>query len=227
MKPEEHLRACQFCAGLDPTELEALSAIVRIETVPRGSMLFWEGDRATGFYALLSGRLRVYKASAAGKEYTIHRIQPGQIFAEVAIFQGGSYPANCSALEDSTVAFFPKDRFVALIKNSPQISLKIISSLSGFLREYNEKIESLSLKDVPARIASFLLSEAERTGSNTVILKSSKAEWAASLGTIGETLSRSLRKLKELQVIQEKSKKITILDPQRLSAIASGEKIQF
>jgi CRP/FNR family transcriptional regulator len=226
MTTEDHLKNCQFCNGLDEKELKALSSIARTRKVVGGATLFSEGDRADGFFALLSGRVRIFKSSPAGKEYTIHRIQPGQIFAEVAIFGGGHFPAHCEALEDSLVAFFPKNSFLKLIEGSPQISLKIIGSLAAFLREYNLKLENLSLKEVPARIASFLLQEAERAGP-VITLDISKSEWAHSLGTISETLSRALRKLKELEIITVDNKLITILDRDRLAGIASGEKLKI
>ena len=223
MNTEDYLKNCQFCTGLDESELKDLSSITQTKKVGKGVMLFLEGDRAEGFYALLSGRVRVFKSSPMGKEYTIHQIQPGQIFAEVAIFHGNKFPANCEALEDSLVAFFPKIRFLQLIERSPQISLKIIGSLAGFLREYNLKIENLSLKEVPARIASYLLSAAERAGP-TIALETSKAELASNLGTISETLSRALRKMRELKIIEVDNKMITILDRDKLADIASGEK---
>ncbi len=220
-----YLSQCYLCSGLDKGELEAISSIAHIKKVLKGEIIFFEGDPAAGFYILLTGKVRVYKASPDGKEYTIHQIMPGQLFAEAAIFKGNQYPANCAAIEDSLVAFFAKDAFIRLIKESPQISLKIIGSLSGFLREFNRKVEELSLKEISARIASFLLGESEKIKSNEITLDVSKAELARRLGTIGETLSRNLKKLKELRVISVDGKKIIILDSARLNSIAEGEKI--
>ncbi len=67
------------------------------------------------------------------------------MFAEAAIFKGHTYPANGSAVEDSVVAFFPKDRFIELLRESPQISLKMISALSAFVREFNRQHEDALL----------------------------------------------------------------------------------
>ena len=214
-----------LCAGLDKSELEAISNIAQIKKVSKGEIIFFEGDPAAGFYILLTGKVRVYKASPDGKEYTIHQIMPGQLFAEAAIFKGNQYPANCAAIEDSMIAFFPKEAFIRLIQESPQISLKIIGSLSGFLREFNRKVEELSLKEISARIASFILGEAEKIKSNEISLDVSKAELARHLWTISEPLSRNLKKLKELGIISVDGKKIIILDSGRLNSIAEGEKI--
>ncbi len=225
MKLEEYFKNCHFGRGLDSEELRALAAIAVAKTVHKGDILFHEGDAAGGFYLLLAGQVRIFKSSPDGREYTIHQINPGQIFAEVAAFQGSRYPASCSAMLDSAVAFFPKEKFFDLIRQSPQISLKIISSLSSFLRDFNRQVESLSLKEVPARIATYLISESGKTGGTKVILSSSKTEWAKSLGTISETLSRSLRKMTDMGLIEVSGREIIIKDIGRLQDIAEGEKI--
>ena len=225
MNPIDRLRHCSLCRELDEKELKALAEIASVRRPAKGDILFWEGDHATGFYVLLAGSIRIYKASAEGKEYTIHQIRPGQMFAEAAIFGGQHYPANCAALTDSEVAFFPKDRFLHLIKTSPDISLKMIAGLSAFVREFNQMVEDLSLHEVSARLARFLLAEGERTQGDTFILDTTKAELANKLGTVSETLSRNLKKFRELQVIQVEGDRITLLDFPRLKSIADGEKI--
>jgi len=223
MQFQQELRQCHLGSGLDEEELRSLAAIALPKKVRKREVLFLEGDRATGFFVLLSGGLRIYKAAPGGKEYTVHQIRPGQMFAEAAIFHGGRFPANCVALEDSRVAFFPKDRFTELIKSSPQISLKIIGSLSAFLRDYNRQIENLSLKEVPARLASYLMGESVRQGGSVISLECSKKELARRLGTISETLSRTFKKLRELGVIRVERQRIEILNPTRLARIADGE----
>ncbi len=225
MNSLELLKNCYLCKELDDQELNTLAEIVFIRTVDRGEILFLQGDPANGFYTLLSGLIRIYKSSPDGKEYTLHTIRSGQMFAEAAIFGGKIYPANCIALDDSVVAFFPKEKFVGLITESPQISLKMISALSGFVREFNQQIENLSLKEISARLALFLLNQAENTGKKTVVLDISKSELANSLGTISETLSRNFKKMRELNVIGIDGNSISILDFDKLRAIAEGRKI--
>jgi len=221
----DFLRKSPLCKGLTEPELKRLSAISNLRKLHKGEMLFFEGDEATGFYLLLEGKVRVYKASPEGKEQILHQINPGQIFAEVAIFEGQRYPANCSALQDSVVAFFPQNDFIKLIEQSPQISLKIIASMAGFLREFTETVENLSLKEVPARIAGYLLKLPLKENDDTVTLDMTKAELAKKLGTQSETFSRGLRKLSDQKIIKVNGKRILILDRNRLIDIAEGEKI--
>jgi CRP/FNR family transcriptional regulator len=222
---EQLLRTSYLCSELDEGELNKLVRIIRVRKLKKKELLFFEGEPAAGFYILLKGRVRVYKASPDGKEYTLHLIDPGQMFAEAAIFTGKGYPANCSALEDSTAAFIPKDRFLELIKGSPRISLKMIASLAAFVREFNRKVEELSLKEISARLASYLLEEQKKHSGNNFELEISKGALASRLGTVSETLSRNLKKLRDLECIEVAGKTITILDPARLQAIAGGEKI--
>jgi len=219
------LKNSYLCRELDAEELEALSRVVSLRRVSKGEILFLQGDEAEGFYLLLAGGVRIYQVSAEGKEYTLHRIRPGEMFAEAAIFKGRTFPANCTAMENSVVAFFPKADVIDLLTRSPQISLKMIGALSAFVRDFNRQIEDLSLKEVPARIASYLLRMSEKSGSRSFTLDTTKTELATSLGTTSETLSRNFRKLKELGAIRVVGNDITLVDIPRLQAIAGGEKI--
>ncbi|MBD3232690.1 MAG: cyclic nucleotide-binding domain-containing protein [candidate division Zixibacteria bacterium] len=221
----EHLQKCYLCAGLDQDELRQLAEIISIRNLKKDEILFFQGDPAGGFYILLSGKVRIYKASAEGKEYTLHIIDPGQMFAEAAIFGGGGYPANCAAIEDSTIAFIPKIRFTELVQNSPQISLKMIGGLSSFVREFNQKLEELTLKEVSARLAKYIMDESYKQSSKEVNLAISKGQLANKLGTISETLSRNLKKLRTSNIIDVEGKTIKILDFKRLESIAEGEKV--
>lgn len=219
------LKRCTLCAQLNDQEFHEIEQIVSVRSVAKNEILFFQGDQATGFFVLLAGKVRVYKASADGKEYTLHLIAPGQMFAEAAIFQGNRFPANCSALENSTVAFFPKEQFVRLIKQSPDISLKMIAGLARFVREFNQMVEDLSLKEISARLADYILAEQIREKSDSFKMDITKSELARKLGTISATLSRNLRKLKKIGAIEVEGRQIKILDPKRLQAIALGEKI--
>ena len=225
METSKLLRRCYLCRDLDERELEALEEIVSIRKVIRGEVLFLQGDHATGFYVLLEGSIRVYKASPDGKEYTLHHIRTGQMFAEAAVFGDSIFPANAVATEDSTVAFFPKTEFTRLIQASPQTSLKMIAALAGFVREFNQQIEDLSLKEVPARLAGYLLRSLKETGDMTITLGISKAELARSLGTTSESLSRNLTKFRDLDIISGDGREITVVDQAQLEKIADGQKI--
>jgi CRP/FNR family transcriptional regulator len=219
------LKRCYLCRELDSAELQELAAICQVRQLSRGEILFFQGDPAIGLYLLFDGLIRVYKAAPDGKEFTLHQIRAGEMFAEAAIFRGDGYPANSAALKDSTVALLPKEPFLGLLMKSPQVTVKMMGGLSSFLREFNRTIENLSLKDVPARLASYLLAEYEKTGRTTVHLATTKAELANQLGTVGETLSRNFRKCREKGLIAVDGTRIELLDLDGLYELAAGEKI--
>ncbi len=225
MENQSLLKNCFLCHGLDKSELDTLARIAVVRKVVSGEVLFLEGDPAAGFFVLLSGRVRIYKASPEGKEFTLHHIGPGQMFAEAVLFRGSTYPANAAAVENSLVAFFPKEKFISLISTSPRISMKMLSSLSGFIRQFNQQVEDLSLKEVSARLASYFLKKAAGSGSNVFILDISKSELARMLGTISATLSRNLKKMKELGIVRVDGQTITILDMDRLASLAGDNKV--
>jgi CRP/FNR family transcriptional regulator len=221
----ESLKKSHLCRGLDETELAALAAIASPHTVNAGEILFWQGDAVTGVFVLLEGCVRIYKSSPEGKEYTLHYIHPGQMFAEATLFRDDGYPANCAAVEVSVVAHFPKSGFVDFLQKSPSASLKMIASLSAFVRDLNQQVEDLSLREVSGRLSAYLLNLSKTSNSDRFELDLSKSELARKLGTISETLSRNLRKLKDMQVISEDGKAIVLLDKAHLEEIAAGKKI--
>ena len=196
-----------------------------VEMSPGEKLFFSRVIRLAASSCLYPARSGSINHHPMAGEYTIHIIRPGQLFAEAAIFRGHHFPANCSALEDSEVVFFPKEDFTALLKQSPQISLKIIGALAAFVRDFTRQVEDLSLKEVPSRIASYLLDKYETTGRKEIILDISKSELASHLGTISETLSRKLTFLKELGAIRGDGPAITLMDIPLLRKIADGRKI--
>jgi CRP/FNR family transcriptional regulator len=222
MDTVDALRNCQLCRELSDDELGAVAEIVSLKSYQKSGILFLEGDMSEGFFSLVEGKVRIYKASEEGKEFTIHIIGPGQLFAEAAIFGDQKYPANCMALKNSVVAFFPKQDFVGLLHRFPEIALKLIASLSSFLREYNQLVENLSLREVQSRLSYFLLREYERIPGEVIILRMSKSDLADRLGTISETLSRNFRKLSDLGVLSVAGREIRILNPAKLAQMAKG-----
>ena len=213
------LKNSPFFSGLSDPDLDALIAIARIREHPRGELLFSEGEKAVGFFVVLDGKVKVYKLSPDGKERILHIIQPGGTFAEAAIFGDGMYPAYAEPLQVSKLFFLPKDGFLKLLMDNGRISINMIAGLSRFLRQFANQIEDLTFKDVPSRLARYLMDLSK--GSRPVFdLPISKTQLASNLGTVSETLSRTLRKLSEDDLIRVDGKTFEILDFVRLEELA-------
>ena len=224
------LRRCPLFAGLREEELKRIRAIAIPKQVGKKEVLFSEGREAKGFYVILSGKIKLYKISPEGKEQILHVVSAPDAFAEAALFLEGTYPAFAEALMDSQVLFFPKRDFIQLIEKNPQLSINMIVSLSHFLKKFASLIEELSLKEVSSRIAKYLIDlslkqSKEGKGPREVELDLSKTQLASKLGTISETLSRTLAKMKVKGIIDVKKNRILILNRETLEELASGLKI--
>ncbi|MCK5826339.1 MAG: Crp/Fnr family transcriptional regulator, partial [Desulfuromusa sp.] len=190
----ESIKQCHLFYGVTEADLQLLVSILRVRKFQKGDLLFAEGAEADGFYIVATGKVKVYKLSADGRERILHVVQPGNSFAEAAIFDDGRYPAFAETLDTSTLLFFPKREFLDLLHCHSQLAINMIAGLSRFLRQFTVQIEDLTFRDVPARLARYLLSLDQST-SPSVSLPVSKTQLASNLGTTSETLSRTFRKL--------------------------------
>jgi CRP/FNR family transcriptional regulator, dissimilatory nitrate respiration regulator len=218
------IKTCPLFAGATDSDLDALLRICRRGEYPKGTILFSEGEEARGFYIPVTGKVKIYKLSPDGKERIIRIAHPGRTFAEAAIFDVGVYPANASTLEKSVLLFFPKKEVLGLLHSNVQLAINMIGGISRILREMMDQMESLTFKDVPARLARYLLDHANDGRSRQVTLPVSKTQLAANLGTVSETLSRTFRKMTEDGLIQVNSRTIELLNVPQLEIIAERYK---
>lgn len=224
------LRQCPLFAGLKPQELGKIRGIAIPRQYGKKQILFTDGEEAKGFYVVLSGKVKVFKISPEGKEQILHIVTAPDAFAEAALFLEGTYPAFAETLSDCRLLFFPKRDFIRLIEKNPQLSINMIVTLSQYLKRFALLIEELSLKEVSSRIAKHLLdlslrSSKEGKSANKVVLDLSKTQLALKLGTVSETLSRTLGKMRGKGMIDVKKNRILILNRDALEGLASGIKI--
>lgn len=207
--------------GLPEKHLEDLAMIVVDQDFRRGQLIFSEGDDGNGFYVAVTGRVKIYKMSPDGKEQILHIFGTGEPFGEVPVFTGQQFPANAEAMQESRLYFFPRDSFVHLIKKNPSLALNMLAILSKRLRRFTMLVENLSLKEVPGRLAAYLLYlSGKGAGARDLELSITKGQLASLLGTIPETLSRILGKMGGQGLIETEGAKIKILDPQGLEDLA-------
>jgi CRP/FNR family transcriptional regulator len=211
--------------GLPHDQLESLSGIVLEKRCAKGEPIFFEGDRARGFYVVVEGQVKVFKLSIEGKEQILHIFGPGEPFGEVPVFAGQDFPAHAEAIAASRLFFFPREAFTDLIDKNPSLALNMLAVLSRRLRQFTVQVEHLSLKEVPGRLAVYLLYLSdEKNGAVMVDLAMSKGHLASLLGTIPETLSRILAKMTKKGLIRVEGHRIELLDREALEALSTGGK---
>lgn len=212
--------------GLAVEQREQIRNIAKEKQFKKGETIFLEGDHGNGFYIILNGMIKIFKVSADGKEQILHIYGPGYPFGEVPVFAGQHFPANAQAVQKSRLLFFPRQAFIDLITVQPSLAMNMLAVLSMRLRQFTVQIENLSLKEVPGRLASYLIYlSLEQNSPTKVDLPISKGQLASLLGTIPETLSRIFNKMTSQDMISVRGSTIRIRDAQALEMLAESGKL--
>ena len=216
------LAGVKLFAGLPGPQLSSLASITLLRRAAAGETLFEAGRPGTHFYAVVTGKVRVYRAAPSGKEQILHVFGPGEAFAEVPVFEGKTYPANAQALEESVLVSIPRKEFVEVLRRDPELALGVMALLSARLRAFVTQIAQLSLQEVPERLAGYLLLLRAAQSTDDLTLDLPKGQIAAYLGTIPETLSRALKKLADQGLIKISGARVRLVDTQALERLAGA-----
>ncbi|MBZ5694728.1 MAG: Crp/Fnr family transcriptional regulator [Acidobacteriia bacterium] len=214
---ETVLRRTPLFASLTEAEMRALAARASKRHFQRGELLFGEGDPCTGLFLVASGKIRIFKLSAAGREQVLAVEGPGSSFAELPVFDGGNYPAAASALEDANVLFISRKDFQNFCREHPDVALKVIAVVGSRLRRLIGIIEELSFTTVRQRLIAVVLRLAEAGGRPSkegvhLELTMSHQDLAAELGTVRELVSRNLSRLQAEGFLEVDGRKIVVKD---------------
>jgi len=212
--------------GLSKDQIKQIGRIAVEKEMIKGRIIFSEGDEGSGFYVVVKGRVKVFKVSSEGKEHILHIVGPGETFGQAAVYAGRSFPASSEAITKTHLLFIPRAAFARLIADNPSLAMSMLAVLSLRLREFTVQIENLSLKEVPGRLASYLiyLADEQKTGVH-ISLPISKGQLASLLGTIPETLSRIFTKISNQNLIEVSGREIKILDRAGLDDLAINGKL--
>jgi CRP/FNR family transcriptional regulator len=171
-----------------------------------------------------SGKVRIFKTSASGREQVLSVEGPGSSVAELPVFDGGPYPASVVAIEETEMAFISRRNFQAFCIQHPEVALKVLSVVGARLRQLVGIIEELSFTTIRQRLASALLKIADAEGKKTLRgiefqLPSSHQDLANRLGTVRELVSRNLMRLQAEGLLDVDAREIVVKDQRGLMAI--------
>ncbi len=218
------LKQTTIFQGLPVEQLTKLANLSIARSHDKGDILFHQGDDGIGFFIVKSGRIKVFKLSNEGKEQILHIFGERAHFAEVPALDGKCFPASAAAIEPSEVLFFPRERFLTLLEQQPALAINMLKSFARHLRRFSHLIDTLVLREVPARLATYLLGLSKQNDVAEIVeLDLPKGQLAARLGTIPETLSRVFSKLNREGLIEVHGAKIELLDLKRLKQLAAGD----
>jgi CRP-like cAMP-binding protein len=214
---EATLRKTSLFAALTGPEIHSLALRVIKKHFRQGTLLFGEGDPCSGLFLISSGKIRIFKMSANGREQVLAIEGPGSSFAELPVFDGGNYPASASVLEDAVVLFISRDDFQNFCRGHPDVALKVIAVVGSRLRRLVGIIEDLSFTTVRQRLISLILRTSEEGGIRSqegirLELTKSHQDLAAELGTVRELVSRNLSRLQAEGFLEVEGRRILLKD---------------
>lgn len=222
MNTHEHLRGIPLFADLDDDALGALAKRARTRVYQASERIISQSDDRQAFFIVLSGRVKIFRSTAEGKEQILYLVEEGQPFCFCTAFTDRPYPVNVTALEESLVADIPAADMEDLARREPLLLLKIMQTLSARLLESMNMVESLALLGTQERIACYLLhaeAGSQSEPGQPFNLPISHRELAKIVGTTPETLSRTIQKFKRENLLEASGKTVRILDREALAAM--------
>lgn len=213
-------------SDLPQEDSEMLMAHQSRQSYHKGEIIFREGAYPSGIFFILDGKVKKYKVNKEGKEQIIYVANSGELIGYHAILSETRYPDSAAALEESLVAFIPKEDFQKVLEQSPVLSRRLLKNLS---HEFAVLVNGLTLfaqRPVRERLALQLVVLREKYKVDfqpgmAVAINMSRDDLASLAGTARENVIRVLSEFKEEGILQTKGRKIIILDIRRLLEIAN------
>jgi len=218
----EILKKSLIFSSLNEEELSELAGLSIERSFQPNEFIFWEGDEADYFYVIAQGRIKVVKHASSGKEFIIAFFEPGEMFGEVAVFEGKPYPASTQVISASKVLGINRQNFLDFLATRPKVALRIINILGGRLRDAQGRLKDLAGERVEQRLARILLMLASRMGNTLPFTRQELADMA---GMTTETAIRLTGGLSERGIIRTSRGQLVILDEAKLRALAEGPPI--
>lgn len=226
---EELLRDVSVIQDLPPADIKQLADASEVRKAARGAPLFSEGQPAEGLYVVRTGEVKLTKSGKDGREQILYLARPGRVVVEGIRFDGGTYPASAVAMRAASAVLVPNETLSAIGEKRPQV-LRVILDLRARRADRNLALVSdLSLRTVPARLASFLCTlvarrQAKGQDTRNLVRDLTTETVAGRLGTVREEISRGLAYLEREGALKVSPDLIEVVDLDRLEAIAFGSK---
>ncbi len=232
MGAQEACKRIPFFSSLPQRGQEEIVApLLQEERYRQDEYLFYEGDPAQGLFIVEEGQVKIIKHSPRGKDMILRLLGPGEMFGEVAAFDGGPSPASAQAFEDTTVFHLPQRDFLRLLHEYPSVALLVIEDLGRKLRDAHDLIRALTTDTVEKRIATVLLKLAEKLGRPEergirLKIQLSRQDLADMAGTTIETAIRVLSKFSKEQLLMKEGKYIIVLDRGALASLSRSPSVR-
>ncbi|HEX7046800.1 MAG TPA: Crp/Fnr family transcriptional regulator [Gammaproteobacteria bacterium] len=223
---DNELRRLPLLSELDNEQLARMRDTRRTLQLAAGQTLFHMGEPSGHFYYLDQGAIKLFRVSPTGQEKIVEIIRSGQTFAEaVMFFTRPLYPVNAEALEATTLTAFDSATFMTMLRESSEVCIRLLGTLSMRLHHRVNEIDALSLQNSTLRVVHFLLGRIPEndTDEKIIELEAAKKTIAARLSIQPETFSRVLHTLTGASAIAVDGRRIAIGDENALRRFLEQE----
>jgi CRP-like cAMP-binding protein len=214
---EAVLRRVSFCAALPGAVIVALAQIAIPLNRTAGAVIQVEDDPAEAMYVVASGRVKIARIGAGGREQVLNVIGRGGHFNTVPMFDAGPCPANAEALTDVQLLALPRHTLLPIVEANPALALALLREFTGRLRHLVNLVDDLALHSVQGRVAGLLLAQAEALERGDEVTALTQAEMAARVGTVREMVGRTLKTFEALGFISIERGAIRVVNREGLA----------
>jgi CRP/FNR family transcriptional regulator len=223
---EDLLRTTPIFSRLSATDLKAIAEVARVQTFARGNTIFEQDSPSDAFYAIASGRVKIFKMMPSGKDVILEVFGPGDPLGAVAAYMNRPFPASAAAIEETTCVIIPRPAFYRLLETQPSLVRGLLLGLTVRLVDLANRVAELSGGRIEPRFARLFLklaSEMGRTdrGGTFIPLTLSRQELADLTGTTTETCIRIMSRWNKDDVVRTEKDGFVVLDRGELERIAS------
>jgi len=216
------LRQAELFRSVPAGDLEAVAAVSRRRSFRRGQVVFHRNDPGETVIVVLSGRVKVVVRSADGGELTLTVIQPGGVFGELGVADGGVRSADAETLEDCELLFVPLAVVQDICARIPAAAQALTASLAATLRRLTDVAADLVFLDLPRRVAKVVLSQ-PRDGDGAIRLRVSQEELAHQVGGTRQSVNAALRGFERRGWLASRDGTLTVEQPAALARFAGTE----
>jgi CRP/FNR family transcriptional regulator, cyclic AMP receptor protein len=207
-------------AGLGEEAIGSIAGLCTRRQLDAGEVLFQKGDKGDALYGVRRGRIRIETGTASGGRLTLNMLGPGDLFGEIALFDGQPRTADAISAEPSELFMVRRSDFLAYLEREPRITVRLLELLCQRIRWVSDRMEEAVLLPLHARLARRLCALADDFGSEVHI---SQEELGIYVGAARESVNRQLQEWRRAGIIELRRGRISLLDVDRLSAAASEE----
>ncbi len=219
---QEVIRKAPLFTALDDAASASLLANMVSVKIPKGTILFAEGDGGDQLYVIAEGKLKLGTSSGDGRENLLSILGPGEMFGELSLFDPGPRTSTATAVTDAKLLSLGQEKLLPWLAENPKVSLQLLASLAQRLRRTNEAVGDLVFSDVPGRVAKALIDLGERFGKKTdeglfVHHDLTQEELAQLVGASRETVNKALADFAGRNWLKLDGRAVLITDFERLS----------